>query len=113
MKASQPGVPLAHYLDDHPDVDVSLSCSTCGRGRVLPMVGVVQRLKARGLDPRRTGICEIAGLVREACGCGAPKWQTGPHWPVPRMGAAADQLKAERIGEMNDVAASYRAAKGR
>ena len=101
MSERDPGVQLGHYLDDHPEVDVALSCPSCGRGRALPMAGVVQRLTALGRDPRTTGIREIAELVKAPCSCGACKWESGPRWPAPAMGADAEQARAGRVGEMN------------
>ena len=110
MSTREPGVPLAHFLDDHPGVDVALSCDGCGAKRVLPMAGVVARLTARGRDPRTVGICEIAELVEQPCKCGKRAWSTRPQWP-PAQGAA--HAAADDVEETSSVTASYATAKGR
>jgi hypothetical protein len=80
-----PGVPLAHYLDDHKGVDVLLNCNGCMAHRVLPMAGVLKRLAELGREPRKVGIREIAAYMTTPCErCGKTMWETRPHWPIGR-----------------------------
>lgn len=76
-----PGVELAHYLDEHPAVDVQIICEPCAHSETLPMAGVVRRLTEMGRDARAFGICAVADLITKACpACGARKWSSRPAW---------------------------------
>ena len=99
------GVPLRHYLDQHPEVDIMISCP-CGFTSILAMAGVVARLTARGVEAREVGVRSIAALVNRACPrCGALAWRSGPHWPTPKMGAGTREEQANAV--------ACRSAKGR
>lgn len=78
-----PGVPISHYLDNHPTWSVEITCKGCEKTRVVSMAAVCDRLAARGLDPRAVGIRALAGYVRGVCErCGGSAWETRPYRPV-------------------------------
>lgn len=77
-------VPLAHYLQSHPGTGVRFTCDSCQGSRDVPLISVVERLKARGLGDEQTGIREVARFAEKPCAqCGAMKWETRPAWTLP------------------------------
>jgi hypothetical protein len=74
-----PGVPLAHYLNDHQGAGVRFYCRACHASHDVPVGRVVERLKARGLGGEETGVRAVARLADQPCArCGAMKWETTP-----------------------------------
>jgi hypothetical protein len=74
------GVPLGHYRLHRADVRVT--CRSCLLHHDLPLEAVIARLEARGVGSKRTGIMELARLVREPCSrCGGRRFVTGPAFP--------------------------------
>lgn len=92
---AEPGVPLAHYLDEHPDAGVQLNCEVCAHFETLTMDLVVRRLEARGIRARSFGIRQVAGLVDKPCSCGARAWTSRPAWPASRSPNAKKPRPAE------------------
>lgn len=75
----QRGVPLAHFRRHCAGVRVT--CRDCKAHRDLPLEPVIERLVARGVGDERTGMVELAGLVRTPCRrCGGRRFVTGPAW---------------------------------
>jgi hypothetical protein len=74
------GVPLAHYRT-HSSAGVRVTCRDCKLHRDLPLESVIERLEARGVGGERTGIVELAQLVRSPCTrCGGRRFVTAPCW---------------------------------
>lgn len=90
----EPGVPLSHYVENHPLTGVLLCCNACSYTRTFNMDVVCERLRQRNIDPQSFGVCEVAKLVREPCECGAKAWVTQPAWEV--------ELPAERDARLFD-----------
>jgi len=77
------GIPLSHYLTDHPGTGVRLHCESCQYNYDVPMEKVVERLKARGSGDERTGVREVARFAERPCPrCGARRWSSRPAWVV-------------------------------
>ena len=84
MADNDPGVPLAHYLQHHPEAGVRFTCDACQASHDVPVARVIERLKARGLGDERTGIRAVAKLAAQPCArCGAMRWETRPGWVLP------------------------------
>jgi hypothetical protein len=79
------GVPLSHYLSDHPDTAVRFGCTACQRSQDLDLPLVLARLKARRIGDERTGIRALARLADRPCPrCGAMRWETRPAMGIMR-----------------------------
>lgn len=84
MKRDEPGVPLAHYIEHHPDVGVLFSCP-CGHSLTIAMPTVLARLKALGAGDERTGIRTLGAMRTAPCPrCGRVAWETRPWFPPGR-----------------------------
>lgn len=82
MDPDRDGVPLAHYLEHLPEYGVRFICRDCNLTTDVPLVDVVDRLKARGLGDERTGIRALARLATRPCSrCGSKRWETRPARP--------------------------------
>lgn len=81
MKPHEPGVPLAHYIAEHPGVRV-LFCCPCGHSVDVAMPAVVARLKQLGAGDERTGIRTLGPMRRQPCPrCGRAEWESRPYFP--------------------------------
>lgn len=81
---ADPGVPLSKY--DPESFGVRFDCSSCRDSFDVPLLEVIDRLKARRIGDEHTGIRAVATLSTKPCSrCGAVKWMTMPaHHPRPR-----------------------------
>lgn len=76
------GVPLAHYVADHPDTGVRFTCTGCMAHHDVPMDRVLERLAKLGRGPE-TGVRAVGRLGRRPCPrCGAVRWETTPAFRV-------------------------------
>lgn len=85
MDQDRDGVPLAHYLTEHPGCGVRFYCTSCAGNVYAPVGQVVARLKARGLGDEGTGIRAVARFAERPCArCGAMRWETMPAFGLAR-----------------------------
>lgn len=83
-----PGVPLRHYLTEHPGTEVGFHCLACMAYHQVPIEAVVKRLKARRIGDEGTGIIAVGTFSSRPCKrCGGTHWQSRPAFVAPRMGA--------------------------
>lgn len=83
------GVPLAHYLENHPETAVRFHCRGCARAFDVPVAVVVAGLTARGDGDETTGVRAVGRLTRRPCArCGGRAFETTPTFrPLPGAGA--------------------------
>lgn len=83
----EPGVPLWHYRQHHPSVELLLTCNSCQYSRTFDLDVVITRLQRRGIGGPNTGIRQVAGYTLEDCPrCGKRNWETRPWWPSRETG---------------------------
>jgi len=83
MPDTDPGVPLSHYVANHPTAGVRFTCEACQASHDVPVADVVARLRARGLGDEQTGIRAVASFAERPCQrCGAMRWSTRPAFKV-------------------------------
>jgi len=82
MEDGQGGVPLGHYIRNHPTAGVLLTCGNCQRWESYRMDIIVERLKMKRIEPATYSVTEVGKLVRKACRhCGVVKWDSRPMMP--------------------------------
>lgn len=94
MADDDPGVPLGHYLHQHPGSGVRFYCRACAASYDAPVAAVVERLKARALGGEQTGVREVARLSTQPCRrCGAVRWETSPAFTLLEPDSAREGRK--------------------
>lgn len=81
------GVPLAHYIENHPDAGVQFNCQACAAHRNYPIPDVVAWLRRAGLGDEQTGVRALARLRRRPCACGAVRWESRPAFRMDKSGS--------------------------
>jgi hypothetical protein len=82
-----PGVPLRHYMREHPGSGVRFCCTGCMASHDVPVARVVKRLQVRGLGGEETGVRAVAWFAERPCArCGAMRWETAPAFVSAKRG---------------------------